>query len=73
MSKKLFVDSDRERFVVICLDTEWQPVSIEVVSRWAINSVLIYPRDVLTDVSKVITSTIICWVTLILARRWSYN
>ncbi|MCE0571253.1 hypothetical protein [Clostridioides difficile] len=57
----------------MCLDTEWQPVSIEVVSRWAINSVLIYPRDVLTDVSKVITSTIICWVTLILARRWSYN
>ncbi|CCL35435.1 JAB domain-containing protein [Clostridioides difficile] len=71
--RSFLVDSDRERFVVVFLDTENQPVNIEVVSRWAINSVLIYPRDVLADVSKVIISTIICRVKLILAKRWSYN
>lgn len=60
--RSFLVDSDRERFVVVFLDTENQPVSIEVVSKWVINSVLIYPRDVLADVSKVITFTIICQV-----------
>ena len=38
LAKNFLVDSDREKFVVVCLDTKNQPVSIEVVlyieNRW---------------------------------------
>lgn len=49
----------REKFVVVCLDTKNQPVSIEVVSIGTVNSDMVHPREVfkvavLTNASKII-------------------
>ena len=59
LAKNFLVDSDREKFVVVCLDTKNQPVSIEVVSIGTINSAMVHPREVfkvaiLTNASKII-------------------
>ena len=40
------IDSDREKFVVACLDTKKQPVNISVVSIGSVNSVIVHPREV---------------------------
>ncbi|EQE83450.1 UNVERIFIED_CONTAM: DNA repair protein RadC [Clostridioides difficile] len=53
------VESDREKFVVVCLDTKSQPVSIEVVSIGTVNSAMVHPREVfkvaiLSNASKII-------------------
>ncbi|CEQ15122.1 JAB domain-containing protein [Paraclostridium sordellii] len=57
--RNFLVDSDREKFVVVCLDTKSQPVSIEVVSVGTVNAAIVHPRDVfkvaiLTNASKII-------------------
>ncbi len=57
--KSFLVDSDREKFVVVCLDTKNQPVSIEIVSIGTVNSAMVHPREVfkvaiLTNASKII-------------------
>ncbi|HBF8686550.1 DNA repair protein RadC [Clostridioides difficile] len=57
--KNFLIDSDREKFVVACLDTKNQPVSIEVVSVGTVNSAIVHPREVfktavLTNASKII-------------------
>ncbi|VIG08766.1 DNA repair protein RadC [Clostridioides difficile] len=57
--RNFLVDSDREKFVVVCLDTKSQPVSIEVVSVGTVNSAIVHPREVfkvaiLTNASKII-------------------
>ena len=57
--KNLLVDCDREKFVVTCLDTKNQPLSIQVVSIGTLNSVIVHPREVfkvamLSNASKVI-------------------
>ncbi len=57
--KNFLVDSDREKFVVVCLDTKSQPVSIEIVSIGTVNSAMVHPREVfkvavLTNASKII-------------------
>ena len=44
--KSFLVDSDREKFVVVCLDTKNQPVSIEIVSIGTVNSAMVHPREV---------------------------
>ena len=57
--KSFLVDSDREKFVVVCLDTKNQPVSIEIVSIGTVNSAMVHPREVfkvavLSNASKII-------------------
>ena len=57
--KNFLADSDREMFVVVCVDTKSQPVSIEVVSIGTVNSAMVHPREVfkvaiLTNASKII-------------------
>lgn len=59
LAKKFLADTDREKFVVVCLDTKNQPVSIEVVSIGTVNSAMVHPREVfkvavLTNASKII-------------------
>lgn len=59
LAKNFLVDSDREKFVVACLDTKNQPVSIEVVGIGTINSAIVHPREVfkvavLSNASKII-------------------
>lgn len=59
LAKNFLVDSDREKFVVVCLDTKSQPVSIEVVSIGNVNSTMVHPREVfkvavLSNASKII-------------------
>ena len=59
LAKNFLVDSDKEKFVVVCLDRKNQPVSIEVVSIGTINSAMVHPREVfkvaiLTNASKII-------------------
>jgi len=39
-------ESDREKFVVICLDTKNQPTAIHTVSIGSLNSALVHPREV---------------------------
>ncbi|MFQ4870148.1 DNA repair protein RadC [Clostridioides difficile] len=57
--KNFLVDSDREKFVVVYLDTKNQPVSIEIVSIGTVNSAMVHPRKVfkvavLSNASKII-------------------
>lgn len=57
--KNFLADSDREKFVVVCLDTKSQAVSIEIVSIGTVNSAMVHPREVfkvavLTNASKII-------------------
>ncbi|MBH6948099.1 DNA repair protein RadC [Clostridioides difficile] len=57
--KNFLVDSYREKFVVVCLDTKNQPVSIEIVSIGTVNSAMVHPREVfkvavLSNASKII-------------------
>ncbi|HBG8471212.1 TPA: DNA repair protein RadC [Clostridioides difficile] len=59
LAKNFLADSDREKFVVVCLDVKSQPVSIEVVSIGTVNSAIVHPREVfkvaiLTNASKII-------------------
>lgn len=59
LAKNFLADSDREKFVVVCLDSKSQPVSIEVVSVGTVNSAIVHPREVfkvaiLTNASKII-------------------
>lgn len=57
--KNFLIDSDREKFVVACLDTKNQPVNISVVSIGSVNSAIVHPREVfkvsmLSNASKII-------------------
>lgn len=44
--KQLIDDSDKEKFIVIALDTKNQPTAVEVVSVGTLNSSLVHPREV---------------------------
>ena len=59
--KNFLVDSDREKFVVVCLDTKNQPVSIEVVSIGTVNSSMVHPREVFKAAVLSNASKIICF------------
>ena len=57
--KSFLENSDREKFVVACLDTKNQPINIQVVSIGSLNSAIVHPREVfkvaiLTNASKII-------------------
>ncbi|EGT3844917.1 JAB domain-containing protein [Clostridioides difficile] len=59
--KNFLVDSYREKFVVVCLDTKNQPVSIEIVSIGTVNSAMVHPREVFKVVVLSNASKIICF------------
>ena len=57
--KNFLIDSDREKFVVACLDTKNQPANISVISIGSVNSSIVHPREVfkvaiLSNASKII-------------------
>ena len=59
--KSFLIDSDREKFVVACLDTKKQPVNISVVSIGSVNSVIVHPREVFKVAMLSNASKIICF------------
>ena len=44
--KNFLEDSDREKLLVVCLDTKNQPINICTVSVGTLNSSLVHPREV---------------------------
>lgn len=44
--REFLEDCDREKLMVVCLDTKNQPVNISVVSIGTLNSSLVHPREV---------------------------
>ena len=59
--KNFLINSDREKFVVACLDTKNQPVNISVVSIGSVNSVIVHPREVFKVAMLSNASKIICF------------
>jgi DNA repair protein RadC len=45
--KEFMVDSDRERFVVVCLDTKNQPTAINICHVESLNASIVHPREVM--------------------------
>jgi DNA repair protein RadC len=45
--KKFLVESDRERFVVVCLDTKNQPTAINICHIGSLNASIVHPREVM--------------------------
>ncbi|KGA97233.1 DNA repair protein RadC [Alkalihalobacillus alcalophilus ATCC 27647 = CGMCC 1.3604] len=45
--KPILVDSDREQFIVVCLDTKNQPTAINVCHVGSLNSSIVHPREVM--------------------------
>ena len=44
--KRFLEDSDREKLLVVCLDTKNQPINICTVSVGTLNSSLVHPREI---------------------------
>lgn len=59
--KNFLINSDREKFVVACLDTKNQPVNISVVSIGSVNSSIVHPREVFKVAMLSNASKIICF------------
>ena len=59
--KNFLIDSDREKFVVACLDTKNQPVNISAVSIGSVNSAIVHPREVFKVAMLSNASKIICF------------
>ena len=59
--KNFLIDSDREKFVVACLDTKNQPVNISVVSIGSVSSTIVHPREVFKVAMLSNASKIICF------------
>ena len=45
--KEFLADSDRERFVVVCLDTKNQPTAINICHVGSLNASIVHPREVM--------------------------
>lgn len=45
--KEFLVDSDRERFVVVYLDTKNQPTAINICQVGSLNASIVHPREVM--------------------------
>ena len=43
---EFLADSDREKFIVLCLNTKNQPTSLATVSIGSLNSSIIHPREI---------------------------
>ena len=61
LAKNFLIDSDREKFIVACLDTKNQPVNIQVVSIGSLNSAIVHPREVFKVAMLSNASNIICF------------
>ena len=59
--KNFLIDSDREKFVVACLDVKNQPVNISVVSIGSVSSTIVHPREVFKVAMLSNASKIICF------------
>lgn len=59
--KNFLIDSDREKFVVVCLDVKNQPVNIYVVSIGSVSSTIVHPREVFKVAMLSNASKIICF------------
>ena len=59
--KNFLIDSDREKFVVACLDVKNQPVNIYVVSIGSVSSTIVHPREVFKVAMLSNASKIICF------------
>lgn len=59
--KNFLIDSDREKFVVACLDVKNQPVNISVVSIGSVSSAIVHPREVFKVAMLSNASKIICF------------
>lgn len=46
LGRRFIENSDREEFIVCCLDTKNQPLSLSVVSIGSLNSAIVHPREV---------------------------
>ncbi|MDF2700734.1 MAG: repair protein RadC [Haloplasmataceae bacterium] len=46
LGRKFIENSDREEFIICCLDTKNQPLSISVISIGSLNSAIVHPREV---------------------------
>lgn len=46
LMEPFLLDSDREKFVVLCLDTRKQPTAISTVAVGTLNDCLVHPREV---------------------------
>ncbi len=42
----LLIDSDREKFIIACLNTKNEPISISTISIGNLNASLVHPREV---------------------------
>ncbi|MCA1056965.1 DNA repair protein RadC [Rossellomorea aquimaris] len=47
LTKRFFLDLDREHFIVICLDTKNQPTAINVCHIGSLSASIVHPREVL--------------------------
>ncbi|AZB44994.1 DNA repair protein RadC [Bacillus sp. FJAT-42376] len=45
--RDFLIDSDREQFIVICLDTKNQPTAINICHVGSLNSSIVHPREVM--------------------------
>ena len=61
LAKNFLIDSDREKFIVACLDTKNQPVNIQAVSIGSLNSAIVHPREVFKIAVLSNASSIICF------------
>ena len=59
--KNFLIDSDREKFIVACLDTKNQPLNIQVVSIGSLSSAIVHPREVFKVAMLSNASSIICF------------
>nr|WP_283695237.1 JAB domain-containing protein [Clostridium perfringens] len=46
LGKEFLIDSDREKLILVCLDSKNQPTSINTVSVGSLNSSIVHPREV---------------------------
>ena len=47
MIKEQLQDSDREQFIIACLNSKNEPTNISVIAVGTLNKAIVYPREVL--------------------------
>lgn len=59
--KNFIIDSDREMFIVVCLDRKNQPTNMQIVSIGSLSSAIVHPREVFKIAMLSNASSIICF------------
>lgn len=59
--KNFLKDSDREKFLVLCLDVKKQPVSIQTASIGHLSATIVHPREIFKVAVLSNASSIICF------------